>query len=201
MTDSADNNPDRFVPEPFRRRGLWGSLLFSGVLIVYYIAFIVGLVTASPRDLGLSNLLLFSLLCFVFFATPWDQLGRALRRFGPVEFERKLEGQSEERVREISALEDRIAALEAGHSLAAVRAAVPKAESEVQKLLISYFREHDQQAVSPRALASWAARQDGYETLADSPDRLRRALRHLVVSGVLETRVGDEGQTLYRIRT
>ena len=199
MAERANNRPETFVPEAFRRKGLWVAGSTAGLMIVYYLAFIAGLVDASPRDLGLSSLLLFSLVCFLFFATPWNDLGRVLRRFGPVEFERKLEGQSRERIRELAALEERISALENAQAPVTTDTSGPAEDAELRDQLVAFCQAHDQQAFTPAELASRAARQ-GYDALAGDSQKLRQALRHLVAIDALETRVSEDGQTLYRIR-
>lgn len=203
MTDNSPQQPEPLVPVELRRKGFWLSLFFSGLLIAYYVAYIAGIAHASPRELGLSNVLLFALLCFLFFAVPWHQLGWALRRFGPMEFERKLEGQSRERVLEISALEDRIAELESrvGQDPSAAAVMAPEASgSNVRAQILAFLQEHDQQAFSPGALEKRAANEPDHAGLADHPVILRRTLRRLVAEGMLVTRVGEDGETLFRIR-
>lgn len=203
MTDNSPQQPAPLVPAGLRSKGFWLSLFFSVVLIAYYVAYIVGVANASPRELGLSNLLLFFLLCFLFFAVPWHQLGWALRRFGPMEFERKLEGQSRERILEIAALEERIAELESAvrqdKGTAAIMAPGDPLES-LQEQVIAFLREHDQQAFSPGAVERQCAKEPGYASLADDPIALRRTLRRLVAEDRVVTRVSENGETLFRIR-
>ncbi len=206
MTGDSKETQDQFVPEKVRNRGIGLSLLFSGLLVVYYLIYILGLVEASPRDLGLSNLLLFSLICFLFFAVPWLKLSPALRRFGPLEFERKLEGQSEERIREISALEDRIAEIEArldhmASPEAAVQVSRSQTDDRLRILILEFFFRFDRMSLSPRRLETWGAQQPGFEGLARNPALLRQLLRRLVVENRLETTVSEAGTTLYRLKT
>jgi hypothetical protein len=206
MTENNDDQEELF-PKNTRKIGFWVSLIFSLAFITYYLAFVFHCVTTSPKDLELSNLLLFSSASFLFFAIPWHKLGLSLKKFGPLEFERKLEGQSEEHIKDISALENKIAELEAAivasRPQIQVSAIQPTSEEkEIRALIVKFLTDFEQWSFSPSRIESWGAHSSpGYSKLADNSSLLRRLLRSLVSEGVLETRVSKKGNTLYRIKS
>lgn len=205
MTENNDEQEELF-PENIRKIGFWVSLIFSVTIIAYFLAFISHCVNTSPKDLELSNLLLFSAASFLFFSIPWHKLGLSLKKFGPLEFERKLEGQSEERIKDISALENKIAELEAailavsGHQIRVSAIHPTIEEQEMREFIVKFLNEFEQWSFSPSRMESWGAQQVGYSKLASNSSLLRRLLRSLVSEGVLETRISKKGNTLYRIK-
>ncbi len=205
MNEDNDVQEEELFPENIRKIGFWASLIFSVSLIAYYLAFIFHGATVSPKDLELSNLLLFSVASFLFFSIPWHKLGLSLKKFGPLEFERKLEGQSEEHIKNISELENKIAELEAaiaasGHQVQVSAIQPTPEEQEMRDLIVKFLTNFKQWSFSPSRMESWGAEQPGYSKLAGNPSLLRRLLRSLVSEGVLETRVSKKGNTLYRIK-
>lgn len=206
MTDDHDDQEEELFPENIRKTGFWVSLVISLAIIIYYVAFIFQRVSPTPKDLGLSNLLLFSAGCFLFFAIPWHNLGLSLKKFGPLEFERKLEGQSEEHIKDISEIENKLAQLEAamkasgGIETTAERQPTQD-EKEMRDLIIKFLTEYERWTFSPRRMETWGAQIPGYSKLANNSSMLRRLLRSLVSEGVLETRVSKKGNTVYRIKS
>jgi hypothetical protein len=153
MTENNDDQEEPF-PENTRKIGFCVSLIFSLAFIAYYLAFIFHCVTTSPKDLELSNLLLFSAASFLFFAIPWHKLGLSLKKFGLLEFERKLEGQSVEHITDISALENKIAKLEAAIAASGrqiqVSAIQPTSEEqEIRDLIVKFLTDFEQWSFSP----------------------------------------------------
>ncbi|MCG7940579.1 MAG: hypothetical protein N0C88_17260 [Candidatus Thiodiazotropha lotti] len=202
MTDNNDDQEEELFPEKIRQIGFWISLVFSLAIVIYYVAFIFECVSPTPKDLGLSNLLLFSAACFLFFAVPWHKLGLNLKKFGPLEFEQKLEGQSEEHVKDISALENKIAQLEAamkasGCEVKTAEVQPTSDENEMRDLIVNFLTEYEHWSFSPLRMETWGAKRPGYSKLASNSSLLRRLLRSLVSEGVLETRVSKKGNTLY----
>jgi hypothetical protein len=133
-------------------------------------------------------------------------LGLSLKKFGPFEFERKLEGQSEEHIKDISALEDKIAQLEAamkasGGEVKTTEIQPTPDEKEMRDLIIKFLTEYEQWSFSPLRMETWGAQRSGYSKLASNSSLLRRLLRSLVSEGVLETRVSKKGNTLYRVNS
>lgn len=205
MSDEVEGQPDALFPKRVKRWGCWVSLTGSLVILAYFVIYILGYVAVSPTELGLANLLMFSLACFLFFAIPWNDLGLGLRRFGPLEFERKLEGQSEERVKDIAALEEKIEKLESllGRSPSGEHYTDPKKvreEADFKSLVVKFLSDFDERAFSPVSIERWGARQPGYAELSGHSELLRKTLRRLVVDGLLETSVSQRGNTLYRIK-
>lgn len=196
---------DLLLPAHIQRLGFWFSVLGSLIVIAYLAAFASGHVAASPNDLGLGSILLFLLASVLFFSIPWAGMGLRLKKFGPLEFERKLEGQSEERIKDVAALEDRIRKLElalgnAASPLPVAGLALDPEEVELQELVVKFLTEFGEWAFSPLRIENWGASQPGYSGLSGQSERLRSTLRRLVAEGVLETRISRKGNTLYRIR-
>lgn len=205
MTES-DDDQDELFPENIRKIGFWASLLFSLALITYYIAFIFHFATTSPKDLEISNLLIFSATSFLFFSIPWHKLGLSLKKFGPLEFERKLEGQSEEHIKDISALENKIAELEAaivegGRQVPIIAIQPTTEEQQMRELIVKFLTEYKKWSFSPSRIETWGAQQPGYSMLADNSSLLRRLLRSLVYEGILKTSVSKKGNTLFRVNS
>ncbi len=67
---------------------------------------------ASPKELQLSNLLIFSLSVLLFILVPWGKLGIRIRKIGSVEFDRVVSGQAREHAEEFAELRARIEELE-----------------------------------------------------------------------------------------
>jgi len=205
MSKEEEEQEEELFPENIRIIGFWTSLIFSGILIAYYVAYIYECVEASPKDLGLSSLLLFSLACFFFFAIPWHKLGLSLKKFGPIEFEKRLDGQSEEHIRDISEIEKKISQLEStvyanGKIKQGVIAEPSPREKELRELILKFLSEYDRWSFSPLRIEEWGADRPGYSKLAGDPSLLRSLLRALVAEGRLETRVSKKGNTLYRYK-
>lgn len=205
MLNDANGQQEALLPKNVQRYGFWLSLIGSLMLFTYFVIYIVGYVEVAPKDLGLANIFLFSLACFMFFSIPWHNLGLGLRRFGPLEFERKLKGQSEERIKDIAALEEKIEKLEEvlGRPPGAVHYVDKERNrkvSDFKALIVAFLREFDDRAFSPRRIENWGAQQPGYSELSGNSELLRTTLRRLVVEGTVETSVSQRGNTLYRIK-
>ncbi|PHS62705.1 MAG: hypothetical protein COB09_14305 [Thalassobium sp.] len=203
--DYEQEETEELLPPNVRRTGFWASLLFSVALIGYFVTYVFNQSIASPKDLGLSSLLLFAVACFLFFAVPWHRLGLSLKKFGPLEFERKLEGQSEEHIKDISALEDKIAQIEAAIQSGSSHQQIGKVpqkpeEIEMRDLIIKFLSEYSQWSFSPLRIENWGAERNSYSDLAGNSALLRRLLRSLVSEGILETTISKKGNTLYRIK-
>lgn len=204
MPIEENEKKSEVLPRRIQSAGFWCSLIMSVAIIAYLASFAAGCVTVSPKDLELTNILLFSLACLLFFGVPWNSLGLSLKKFGPLEFERKLEGQSEEHIKDISALEEKLASLEAalenklGSNLQNNVKELDTNEG-FKALVVQFLSDFDEWAFSPLRIENWGSKQKGYEELAGKTDLLRRILRKLVAEGILETRVSKKGNTLYRI--
>ncbi len=205
MSIEENEQKEDILPKHIQRMGFWGSLAVTVVITAYLISFAAGCVTVAPKELELTNILLFSLACLLFFGVPWHSLGLSLKKFGPLEFERKLEGQSVEHIKDISVLEEKLASLEAaiennlGNNLQANVQELDINEG-LKTLVIQFLSDFDEWAFSPLRIENWGSKQEGYEGLAGNTDLLRRVLRKLVAEGILETRVSKKGNTLYRIK-
>jgi hypothetical protein len=68
---------------------------------------------ASPSDLGLNSIFLFSVSALFVVSMPWHTLGLRITKTGGIEFTEIVAGQASEHAEEISYLQDRIETLEA----------------------------------------------------------------------------------------
>lgn len=207
MNQEEDVQQEALFPESIRKTGLFTSSGLSILIIGYYIAFILKWVDKSPKDLSLSGLLLFLMASVLLFWVPWHKLGLSLKKFGPLEFERKLEGQSEEHVKDISELENKITELERliaqmGNNgiVSEVAQNQNQNNDDYRRLVIDFLTEYDRWSFSPLRIEKWGAKQAGYEQLGNKTNLLRPLLRSLVAEGILETRISEKGNTLYRIK-
>lgn len=204
MAEEDIKEQNSFLPKSVHIAGSIISFIISILIIAYIVAFMFGCVKVPPKELDLTNLLLFSLTCFLFFAIPWNKLGLSLKKFGPIEFEKLLEGQSEENIINISELEDKIEALElklldvtGNHN---VLNEITSDQPEFETLITNFLKEFSEWSFSPLRMEHWGAKQPGYSELANNPKRLRSILRKLVAKGILETKISKKGNTLYRIK-
>jgi len=202
MSNDLNEQQEELFPPKIRciATAVFGVL--SLAIISYFIAYIFGCVKVSPKDLSLSSLLIFSLLCVLLFSVPWNKLGLSLKKFGPLEFEKKLEGQSNEHIQDISALEDKISRIETIINQNNVKSDVVSNSSEEQEmraLIIQFLTEYQQYSFSPLRMENWGAKKKGYSKLKGNPQLLRRLLRKLVAEDLLDTRLSAKGNTLYRI--
>lgn len=205
MLNDDQQNGQELLPKKIRTTGFWCSLGISAFIIAYIVGFAVGCVNVAPKDLGLISILLFSLASLLFFWVPWHSLGLSLKKFGPLEFDRKLEGQSVEHIENFSALEDKIEKLEKlllseGSENKHNSNVVSLTEAEYKNLIIRFLMDFNEQPFSPLRIESWGAKQEGYKELGGQSDFLRRMLRKLVSEKMLETAISKKGNTLYKIR-
>ena len=194
---------EEIFPAKIRNIGLAISSVISIAILAYYITFIMGCVNATPHALDLSIIFIFSTSCVIFFGVPWHQLGLSLKKFGPFEFEQKLEGQLQERIQEISYIEDKLAKLETSLNQKATSKTISNNSTPEQKmkdLIVKFLTEFQSSAYSPVRMEKWGAKQNGYSKFKNQLDLIRRMLRKLVVEKQLETRLSKRGNTLYSIK-
>ncbi len=204
MSNDTDEQQEELFPPKLRFAASAVFGILSLAIIVYFAVYILGGVKASPKDLSLTSLLIFSLSCVLLFSVPWNKLGLSLKKFGPLEFEKKLEGQSNEHIQDISALEDKIAQLEkllSQHNVMPEVAAETSEEAQLRELIIRFLTEYEQYSFSPLRMENWGSKIKGYAKLKGDPQQFRRLLRKLVAEGELEIRVSEKGNTLYRIKS
>jgi hypothetical protein len=187
---------DEQQPHSKQRTTLFGVSLVALLLVAgFYVASLLGCTAYPPKDLGLSGIILFLMACVLLFGVDWDAMGLSLKKFGPLEFEQKLEGQSQEHVVAIAELEARLAKLEPD-------GAQPSGDDSTEdfdQLIINFLFEHRRWSFSPVRMEQWGADREGYDGLRNKPAVLRRSLRRLVAEGKLETRVSRKGNTLYTV--
>lgn len=203
MENEIDGQKEELFPPKIRCIATTVFSSLSVAIVLYFLAYIFKCVDVSPKDLSLSNLLIFSLSCTLLFSVPWDKLGLSLKKFGPLEFERKLEGQSTEHLQDISALEDKITHLEKiidKGSKSIGGSEKSNNEEEFRTLIIQFLTEYQRYSFSPLRMENWGSKQNGYSKIKGQPQILRRLLRKLVTEGELETRLSEKGNTLYRIK-
>ncbi|WP_104401808.1 hypothetical protein [Vibrio penaeicida] len=157
---------------------------------------------ASPKDLGLSGIFMFSISALFVVWVPWAKIGVRISKIGGVEFTDIVQGQASEHAEELSYLEDRIEYLEAkvkeNDELAVLMD--PPREIVLKELLLKFLQQYSEWAFSPARIRVWGSKQQGFSSLASYEHPLiRSSLQKLVSEGKLETRVSKKGHTLYRI--
>jgi len=159
-------------------------------------------VYASPRELGLTGIFLFSISAVLIVWIPWPRLGVRISKIGGIEFKEIVQGQASEHAEEISYLEDRIASLEGrfrekdetGDMIEAIR------EPDLRKVLLEFLNKYNDSAFSPSRIRVWGARQPGFKSLSDYDHPfIRRTLQKMVAENILETRISKKGNTLYKV--
>lgn len=181
--------------------------LISFILIVIclwlfaeYIANPTG--SASPKELELTTILLFSIMALIVVLVPWEKLGIRITKIGGIEFKDIVREQATEHAEEISYLEDRIEALEAKVRSTDELAEFSEGfkEPELRKQLIAFLTKYREWAFSPSRIRVWGSKQQGFSALSNFDHIfIRRTLQKLVSEGLLETRISKKGNTLYRI--
>ena len=157
---------------------------------------------ASPKDLSLTSIFLFSISALVVVWVPWHRLGVRITKIGGIEFKDIVEEQASEHAEEISDLQDRIEVLEAKVRKSDGMAEITEyfAEPELRKLLLKFLTEYDSWAFSPSRIRAWGAQQDGFSELSNYERQfLRSTLQKMVSENILETRISKKGNTLYRV--
>jgi len=156
---------------------------------------------ASPKDLGLSGIFIFSISALSIVWVPWSKLGVRITKIGGVEFTEIVQGQASEHAEELGYLEDRIEYLEAKVKESDELAVLmdPPREVVLKELLLKFLQQYSQWAFSPSRIRVWGSKQQGFSSLASYEHPLiRSSLQKLVSEGKLETRVSKKGNTLYR---
>ena len=157
---------------------------------------------ASPNELGLSSIFLFSISALVIVWIPWAKLGIRISRIGGIEFENIVKEQASEHAEEVSYLEDRIEVLEAkarsGNEMSEITDHLQ--EPKLRKLLIDFLTKYNQWAFSPSRIRAWGAKQQGFASFVEyNHSFIRSTLQKMVSENLLETRISKKGNTLYRI--
>lgn len=157
---------------------------------------------ASPKELQLTNLIMFSFAVLILVLVPWQKLGIRIRKIGSVEFERVVSAQAKEHVEEFAELRARIEELEG--KVRGLDEVAPLSENftaqELRPLILKFLDEHQPLAYSPLRIYKWGARQPGFEEFGKySQGAIRTVLQNLVLEGKASTRVSRLGNTLYTI--
>lgn len=157
---------------------------------------------ASPRDLGLSGIFLFTVSALLLAWLPWDKLGIRIHKIGGIEFKEIVQSQANEHAEEIRYLEDRIETLENKVRNSSEGADVLESftEPKLRELLLSFLTKYKEWAFSPSRIRVWGAKQQGFSELSQYEHPfIRSTLQKMVVENVLETRISKKGNTLYRV--
>ncbi len=157
---------------------------------------------ASPSELGLTPIFLFSISALFVVWMPWQRLGLRITKLGGVEFQQVVAGQASEHAEDISNLEYRIQALEENIRKKDELADITERfqEPELKRLLLDFLTKQKGVPFSPVRILAWGAKQHGFSDLATYDYTfVRSTLQKMVAEGVLETRVSKKGNTLYRV--
>ena len=191
------------IPPPLR----WcvtGSAIAVIAFCVFFIFKYINApsVYAKPSDLGLSSVFLFSISALFLTWMPWQTLGMRISKIGGIEFKQIVEEQASEHAEEISYLENRVEVLEGKlRELGGITAMVESFEEpKLRQLLLDFLTKYKEWAFSPARIRLWGSRQQGFSSLANYEHPfIRSTLQKLVSEGLLETRISNKGNTLYRI--
>ncbi len=199
--DDNEEQVEELLPTTVKWIGFSISAVISLAILIYIIGYAFQCFERAPKDMGLSNLLLFSLACSVFFGIPWGKLGLSLKKFGPIEFERVLEGQSQEHASDLSAIEDKLAELESKiiSTNGVSNGSLNTDQDDMTKKVLKFMERYRRWSFSPKKMETWSDKnnESEYIIFKEKPELLRRTLRKLVAKGDLDTRVSKKGNTLY----
>lgn len=157
---------------------------------------------ASPSELQLGNLVIFSLSVLALVLIPWASLGLRIRKIGAVEFDRVVSGQAKEHIEEFAEVRSRIEELEVSmrHSNEMATITEGLVAQELHPLLLKFLKETWPKAFSPLRIKKWGTHQPGYENLAQySQAEIRISLQDMVSEERVVTRVSRLGNTLYKL--
>lgn len=157
---------------------------------------------ASPNNLGLNSIFLFSITAVILVWIPWQRLGIKITKIGGIEFGEIAAKQASEHAEDLTYLQDRIESLEenARKSDSTLFITEHLKEPELRDLLIRFLTTYNKWAFSPSRIKAWGVQQQGFSELAgyDHPF-IRTTLQKMVAENILETRVSKQGNTLFRI--
>ncbi len=157
---------------------------------------------ASPKDLGLSSIFLFSIVALFVVWIPWDKMGIRISKIGGIEFKEIVQEQASEHAEELGYLEDRIESLEAhirNHD-GITEFTESFQEPQLRELLIKFLTKYNKWAFSPSRIKAWGSQQQGFSGLSSYEHPfIRSTLQKMVSEKLLETRISKKGNTLYRI--
>lgn len=157
---------------------------------------------ASPKELGLSGIFVFSISSLFIVWTPWSKLGLRISKIGGVEFKDIVQMQASEHAEELIYLETRIEFLERKVKDSDELAPLvdPMRETTLRTILLEFLTKYKKWAFSPSRIRVWGSKQQGFSSLSSYEHPfIRSSLQKLVSEGKLETRVSKKGNTLYRI--
>ncbi|OKY25131.1 hypothetical protein [Thalassotalea sp. PP2-459] len=157
---------------------------------------------ASPKDLGLSSIFLFSIVALFVVWIPWGKMGIRISKIGGIEFKEIVQEQASEHAEELSYLEDRIESLEAhirNHD-GITELTESFQEPQLREQLIKFLTKYNKWAFSPSRIKAWGSQQQGFSGLSSYEHPfIRSTLQKMVSEKLLETRISKKGNTLYRI--
>ncbi|MFM2484349.1 hypothetical protein [Celerinatantimonas yamalensis] len=181
--------------------------IVSGAFLIFIVAYTwkylcAPKVLASPKDLGLSGIFLFSISALFLVWIPWSKLGIRISKIGGIEFTQIVREQALEHAEDLIYLEDRIESLEAQARSTNEMAELTETihEPGLQKLLLEFLTKYKKWAFSPSRIRVWGSKQQGFSAISryEYPF-IRSTLQKMVSENILETRISKKGNTLYRV--
>jgi hypothetical protein len=199
--ESASSNFD--IPDWLR----WAVSIISIVLIFFCSIYAYKYLGhpndyASPEDLGLSSLFLFSITALFLVWIPWSRLGIRISKIGGIEFKEIVQEQASEHAEELSYLEDRIESLEVQIRKVDDTSGLTESfqEPELRKQLLKFLIKYKEWAFSPSRIRAWGSQQQGFSAFSNYEHPfIRSTLQKMVSENVIETRISKKGNTLYRV--
>jgi hypothetical protein len=183
-------------------------LVLCGLAVVAYVD--RDLNGVSPKDFGMSSLVIFALSTLALVWVPWREIG--VKKIAGVELIEDIQTQNSEQIEEISELYKRIESLEETCSepeapirkkfeseSAESNSGQPRRKLEsLSELLISFLSKHSQWSFSSSRIVSWGSKQHGFEELANySWIEVRTELENLEGLGKVGTRKSARGNKLF----
>ena len=188
--------------------GLKLSLSAISIILLFFCLYIIfefvnsPNTAASPNEIGITPIFIFSITILVAIWVPWQQLGVRITKIGGIEFQKIVAVQASEHAEELSYLQDRIEVLEKHvHRLDETTELLDYfAEPTLRELLLKFLTKYNKWAFSPTRIRSWGSKQQGFSELANHDYHfIRMTLQKMVSEGILETRISKKGNTLYRV--
>ncbi|EKO3965203.1 hypothetical protein KW482_03530 [Vibrio fluvialis] len=185
----------------------WSVTVVGAVLVIFTVVYTRKYLgapkeLASPKELGLSGIFLFSVSALFLVWVPWAKLGIRISKIGGIEFKEIVQEQASEHAEELSYLEDRIESLEAQirKSDEMVSFVENFKEPDLRKLLLEFLTKYKEWAFSPSRIRAWGSKQQGFSALSSYEHPfIRSTLQKMVSENILETRISKKGNTLYRV--
>ena len=208
MKKNNPSDPDNNIPYIQNNTRIVLSSIFGLIFIASLIAIVNSLLCndISAEDLksiGINNILLYSLVGFIFVNIPYHKLGLVLRKIGPLEFEQAITNQHKENSDVFSVLEKRIWQLENPDKSTADKqfAIINLAKNEIATCLYHFFTKYDSWSFTSSRIAGWGIEQGGFGCKEASLAEIRFVLQQMLSADLVKTRMSKGGNVMYKLKS